>query len=110
MRFPFSQPLPFPPREVAVPSRRLGCRGASLRHAWEGRPHPSTSGGPPRLARHPPTRAATDFLVRPAVPRLASRTKMVLSQQQVPGRFQGSCSLSAFCARGGGHVSSLSRA
>lgn len=111
MCFPFSQPLPFPPpprsrytiKKIGVsgglPPARLGVEAT-----------PQHLRGPPRLARHPPTRAATDFLVRPAVLRLASRTKMVFSQEQVPGGFQGSCSLSGFCARGGGHVSSLSRA
>ena len=66
----------------------LGGRGAAKEcqgvgalplFVWEWRPHPSASGP----ARHPPTRAATNFLLGwPVVPRLAfhlTQAQMALS-------------------------------
>lgn len=86
MCFPFSHPLPPPPRGGCT-TKKVGVSGTSLRHAREWRPRPSAfGGGPPGLAGHPPTRAApTSWL---ALWSRASHTKMALSREQVPGCFR----------------------
>lgn len=104
MSFPFSSPAPSPGEAAVLPARKVGVS------ARERRPHPSASGAPGSPGTLPHELPPTSWLALWSRAFHLIRTKMVLSQEQVPGGFQGSCLPNGVCARGGGHPSSLSGA